>query len=571
MKGIGVAPGMNVGKAIWWRKENEIVTSYPIMNIDQEVAKLQQAIAQARAQISQLHHIVAERIGEDEATVFAAHNAFLDDPAFTGEMKDRIRSQQKNAAFICQEVTQEMVQLFATLDDEYMRARADDIRDVGKRLLLLLAGKTPFHPSLLQSDSVVISEELTPSETAQFPRGMAGMITARGSKTSHAAIIARTLGIPAVFGVGEAIQQIKEEDIVVVDGNQGEILLHPSTETEQMIRAQMKQQAQVYKQAIMEAAQATYTADGRRIEVFANIGNLQDVEPALMHHAEGVGLFRTEFLYLENDHWPTEEEQVQIYSQVLQAFGQQPVIIRTLDIGGDKHLPYAKLPNEENPFLGQRAIRYCLTNPPIFKTQLRALLRASVDGTLWILLPMIENLAEIRATKSLLSQCRQELQQQGLAVVATSIPLGIMVETPAAAITADLLAQEVDFISIGTNDLTQYTLAADRNNERVAHLYDSAHPAVLRLIQMTCEAGRQAGIVVGLCGELAADPEMTEVLLGLGLRELSMGAGRIPEIKQKVRQIHLQAAKQLANQCLHLASGEQVKEHIKKRNQDNPT
>jgi phosphoenolpyruvate-protein phosphotransferase (PTS system enzyme I) len=571
MKGIGAAPGMNVGKAIWWRKENEIVTSYPITNIDQEVAKLQQAIAQARAQISQLRHVVAERIGEDEAAVFAAHNAFLDDPAFTGEMKERIRSQQKNAAFICQAVTQEMVQLFATLDDEYMRARADDIRDIGRRLLLLLVGKTPFHPSLLQSNSVVISEELTPSETAQLPRGIAGMITARGSKTSHAAIIARTLGIPAVLGLGEAIQQIKEGDIVVVDGNQGEILLHPSAETEQMIRLQMKQQAQVYKQVLMEAAQATYTADGSRMEVFANIGRLQDVEPALIHHAEGVGLFRTEFLYLENDHWPTEEEQVQAYSQVLQAFGQRPVIIRTLDIGGDKHLPYAKLPNEENPFLGQRAIRYCLTNPHIFKTQLRALLRASVDGTLWILLPMIENLAEIRATKSLLFQCRQELQQQGLSVAATSIPLGIMVETPAAAITADLLAQEADFISIGTNDLTQYTLAADRNNERVAHLYDSAHPAVLRLIQMTCEAGRQAGIVVGLCGELAADPDMTEVLLGLGLRELSMSAGMIPKIKQKGRQIHLQAAKQLAHECLHLASGEQVKEHIKNRNQDNKT
>jgi phosphoenolpyruvate-protein phosphotransferase (PTS system enzyme I) len=563
MKGIGAAPGMNVGKAIWWRKEKEIISSYPITNTDQEVAKLQQAIAAARTQINQLRQVTAERIGTDEAAVFDAHLAFLADPSFTGEMKNRIQSQQKNAEFICQEVTQEMLQLFATLHDEYMRARANDIRDVGQRLLRLLTGKTPFQPSFVRPGSVVVAEELTPSETAQFPKGVAGMITAKGSKTSHAAIIARTLGIPAVLGLGEAIQQIKEEDIVVVNGDQGEILLHPSAEMQQQIRSQMKEK--IDEQVFIEAAQDTYTADGRRIEVFANIGSLQDVKPALTYHAEGTGLFRTEFLYLENDHWPTEEEQVAAYSQVLQSFAQRPVLIRTLDIGGDKNLPYAPLPKEENPFLGYRAIRYCLANPTIFKTQLRALLRASVNGTLWILLPMIENLAEIRATKSLLSQCRQELQQQGLAVAANPIPLGIMVETPAAAITADLLTQEIDFISIGTNDLTQYTLAADRNNERVAHLYDSAHPSVLRLIQMTCQAGERAGIVVGLCGELAGDLEMTEVLLGLGLRELSMSAGIIPKIKQNIRRIDMQAAKQLANQCLNLESGEQVRAHIKKQ------
>jgi phosphotransferase system enzyme I (PtsI) len=429
---------------------------------------------------------------------------------------------------------------------------------VGSRLLLILTGKKPFDPSLLTPGSVVVSEELTPSDTAQFPEGIAGMVTARGSKTAHAAIMARTLGIPAVLGLGASIEQIKDGDTVIVDGDQGTIQINPDKTVEEQVRKQIAEQEKAREQALREAKAEAKTADGKRIQVFANIGSLNDIDIALNNHAEGVGLFRTEFLYLENDHWPTEEEQYQAYAKVLSAFGDRPVVIRTLDIGGDKELPYAKLPKEENPFLGHRAIRFCLANPDLFKTQLRALLKASVHGNLWIMFPMIENLSEIRQAKALLNECRTELANEGVKV-ADKIPVGIMIEVPAAAITADLLAKEVDFMSIGTNDLTQYTLAADRGNEQVAHLYDAAHPAVLRLVKMTCDAAHKAGILVGMCGELAGDPSMTETLIGLGLHELSMSAGTIPEVKQQVRKVNSAQAKQLADQAILLEDGDQVR------------
>lgn len=552
-----------LGQAVWWRKEKPVAPSRTITDPKSEIEKLDQAIAQAKEQIEKLREIAAERMGEEEAAVFDAHFAFLDDPAFTGEMKNRIENQKKNAEAVCQDVTEEMGALMASLDDEYMKARADDIRDVGSRLLLILLGKQPFDPSLLTPGSVVIAEELTPSDTAQFPEGVAGMVTAKGSKTAHAAIMARTLGIPAVLGLGSKIEQIKDGDTIVVDGDKGTIQINPDQDVINRVRTQIEQQEKARALALKEAKAEAKTADGKRIQVFANIGSLSDIEIALKNHAEGVGLFRTEFLYLENDHWPTEEEQYQAYAKVLSSFGERPVVIRTLDIGGDKELPYAKLPKEENPFLGHRAIRFCLANPDLFKTQLRALLRASVHGNLWIMFPMIENCSEIRQAKALLNECREELISEGVQV-ADKIPVGIMVEIPAAAIAADLLAKEVDFMSIGTNDLTQYTLAADRGNEQVAHLYDAAHPAVLRLVKMTCDAAAKANILVGMCGELAGDPSMTELLIGLGLAELSMSAGTIPEVKQQVRSTDTAEAKKLAEQAILLEDGDQVRNLAKK-------
>lgn len=563
LQGVGAAPGLKLGQAVWWRKEKPVAPSRTITDPKSEIEKLDQAIAQAKEQIEKLREIAAERMGEEEAAVFDAHFAFLDDPAFTGEMKNRIENQKKNAEAVCQDVTEEMGALMASLDDEYMKARADDIRDVGSRLLLILLGKQPFDPSLLTPGSVVIAEELTPSDTAQFPEGVAGMVTAKGSKTAHAAIMARTLGIPAVLGLGSKIEQIKDGDTIVVDGDKGTIQINPDQDVINRVRTQIEQQEKARALALKEAKAEAKTADGKRIQVFANIGSLSDIEIALKNHAEGVGLFRTEFLYLENDHWPTEEEQYQAYAKVLSSFGERPVVIRTLDIGGDKELPYAKLPKEENPFLGHRAIRFCLANPDLFKTQLRALLRASVHGNLWIMFPMIENCSEIRQAKALLNECREELISEGVQV-ADKIPVGIMVEIPAAAIAADLLAKEVDFMSIGTNDLTQYTLAADRGNEQVAHLYDAAHPAVLRLVKMTCDAAAKANILVGMCGELAGDPSMTELLIGLGLAELSMSAGTIPEVKQQVRSTDTAEAKKLAEQAILLEDGDQVRNLAKK-------
>jgi phosphoenolpyruvate-protein phosphotransferase (PTS system enzyme I) len=562
IQGVGAAPGINLGTAVWWRKEQPTVTVKTVADTQAETAKLKQAIDQTKEQINTLRQTAAERMGEEEAQVFDAHLAFLDDPGFTGEMENRINSQKKNAEAICQEVTEEMSALMASLDDEYMQARADDIRDVGSRLLLNLLGKKPFDPSQLKAGDVVVAEELTPSDTAQFPEGIAGMVTAKGSKTAHAAIMARTLGIPAVLGLGAWIDNIQDDDKLIVNGDKGTIILNPSEAEEQEARQLIAAQKEAREAALKEAAADAYTADGKRIQTFANIGSLNDIELAVKNHAEGVGLFRTEFLYLESDHWPTEEEQYQAYAKVLSAFNGRPVVIRTLDIGGDKDLPYADLPKEENPFLGHRAIRYCLANPDVFKTQLKALLRASVHGNLWIMFPMIENLSEIRAAKALLEECRQELTGAGTEV-ADDIKVGIMIEVPAAAVTADLLAKEVDFMSIGTNDLTQYTLAADRGNEQVAHLYDAAHPAVLRLVKMTCDAADKAGILVGMCGELAGDVTMTEILVGLGLHELSMSASAIPEVKQRVRLIDSAKAKALADKALQLEDGDQVRALIR--------
>jgi phosphotransferase system enzyme I (PtsI) len=558
LKGVGAAAGLAIGQAVRWRKEQPTVTMKTVADTDAEQQRLEKAVEEARRQLQELRQTTRERMSEEEAGIFDAHLSFLDDPAFIGEMKNRIHGQSRNAEAVCQQVTNEMSDMLAALDDEYMQARADDIRDVGRRLLLLLAGIQPFDPQQLKPGSVIIADELAPSDTAQFPPGIAAMVTARGSKTSHAAIMARTLGIPAVLGLGESLERIEEGSTLIVDGESGDITLSPDEETRQRAQGAIKRQQEIRTQARKRTHQDAVTTDGQRIQVFANIGSPADVDAALQNGAEGIGLFRTEFLYLENDHWPTEAEQVRAYRQVLEAFGEKPVIIRTLDIGGDKALPYAKMPQEENPFLGQRAIRFCLANPDIFKTQLRALLRAGLYGNLWIMFPMVGNLSELREAKALLEECREELASEGIRTAA-SVKVGIMVEVPAAAVHADILAREVDFMSIGTNDLTQYTLAADRDNERVSPLYDAAHPAVLRLIRHTCDAAHHAGILVGICGELAGDTTMTATLVGLGLEELSMSAGAIPEVKESVRKIDTKQARKWADTILQAEDADHVR------------
>lgn len=561
-KGIGASAGLAIGKAIWWKHAKQKVIEQEIVSVADELKRLEEAVETAKEQIMELAEQTRERIGEEEAEVFQAHLTFLSDPEYIGQIKERIQQEKKNAEFLCEQVTQSTCELLSSLDDEYMRARADDVRDIGNRLLTILSGETPFDPTQLQAGDIVVAEELTPSETAQFPKELSGILTEKGSKTAHAAIIARTLGIPAVVGLGQAIHEIQDGDRLIVDGTKGEVIQHPSEELEQSVITQIEEQEKRKKEALKEAAQEALTQDGKRIQIFANIGNLNDLPNTLDHHAEGIGLFRTEFLYLENQDWPTEEEQYEAYKTVLKAFGDRPVLIRTLDIGGDKELPYANLPKEENPFLGHRAIRFCLDHPEIFKTQLKALLRASVHGNLWIMLPMIESLSEIKATKKLLKECQQELTQQNLPY-RQQIPLGIMIEIPAAALISNQLAKEVDFMSIGTNDLAQYTLAADRGNEKVAHLYDAAHPAVLRLIQMTVQSAKKEGIQVGICGELAGDPLLTEVLVGLGVDELSMSATAIPETKQNIRQLQTDSARQLAQRVLEMENGQQVRDYLK--------
>jgi len=556
VSGIGASSGVAVGRAHLLSKALTQVQARDLapQEVPIEIVRFQSAVTDAKMQIQDIYKQTKERMGQEEADVFQAHLAFLDDPAFVAEIESRIERDRTNAEVITEAVTREMGDMLAAIPDEYLQARADDIRDVGRRLLDILLGIKRTSPDV-EYQLILVTDDLTPSQSAQLPPQTVGVVSRRGSKTGHAAIICRTLGIPLVVGVRDQLSLLADGEPLIVDGDRGLLVISP-TESE-IVEASLLQNAAIsrHQEAQREALAPATTTDGARIQVFANIGNLKDVPVALAHGAEGVGLFRTEFVYQESAEWPTEEEQYDIYREVLTKFGGNPVIIRTLDVGGDKPLPYANMPDEENPFLGLRALRFCLANPAIFKVQLRALLRASIHGGLWIMFPMVANVSEIVAAKTLLEESRRELVQEGCRV-SLHVPIGIMVEIPAVAIMADAIAPHVDFMSVGTNDLTQYTLAADRGNEAVAFIYDAAHPAVLRLIEMTCKAASAAGIVVGVCGELAGDVDMIETLIGLGVTELSMSGRLIPHAKRAIRQVLTEDAKSVAKQTLHAASAD---------------
>ncbi|GMA50057.1 phosphoenolpyruvate-protein phosphotransferase [Alicyclobacillus contaminans] len=567
LTGIGVSPGLAVGRPVWLRQSAAPAVERRTLQANEvasEVERFRAAVAEAKAQISRIRARVAKEIGEHEAQVFDAHLTFLEDPAYVGEIERKIEADAINAEAACADVTTATREMLQALPDEYLQARADDIRDVGQRLLRCLLGETAAAVAEDETTSVIwVADELMPSDLSALPKNVTGLASVGGSKTAHTAIMARTLGIPAVYGIGDALRdELADSDVVILNGDEGTLQVHPSPEEIAAAEKTVHERSVALERAREIAQRPAVTKDGVRIDVFANVGGPQDFAAALANGADGIGLFRTEFLYLENDHWPTEQEQYEVYRQALEAFGERPVIIRTLDIGGDKSLPYATLPTEENPFLGLRAIRYCLAETEVFRTQLRALLRASAHGTLWIMFPMVETLDELQAAKAWLERCRAELIQEGVAV-AERIPVGIMVETPAAAMTADILAQESDFFSIGTNDLTQYTLAADRGNPSVSGLYNPAHPAVLRLIANTCSAAAKAGIPVGMCGEFAGDPVFTELLVGLGLQELSMSASFIPAVKEKVNATEGERARKLAEQALQLGRPEAVEALVK--------
>lgn len=563
LQGLGVSPGLVVGTAVWLRRASAKIPVRTLAEAEVagEQARFRQAVAEAEAEIGALRKRMAKDVGEAEAQVFDAQLAFLGDPAYTGEIERKISADRVNAEAACRDVTEATRAMLASLPNEYLAARADDICDVGSRLLRLLQGVAGVDFANLPEQAVVVADELVPSDLSGLPKQVVGFVAARGSKTAHTAILARTMRLPVVYGLGDAIEAIADGQLLVVDGDTGFVMVNPSTNEVEKAKQARQVQAEAQARAEARAHESAVTRDGRRIEVFANVGKPEDADAAVAAGADGVGLFRTEFLYFDNDHWPTEDEQYEAYRRVLETFGERPVIIRTLDIGGDKQLPYTKLPVEENPFLGLRGIRYCLAEPDVFRTQLRALLRASVHGTLWVMFPMVENVSEFRAAKKWVARCKKELEDEGV-VVRDDIPLGIMVETPAAALTADVLAREVDFFSIGTNDLTQYTLAADRGNTDVASLYDPLHPAVLRLIRMTCVAAERVGIPVGMCGEMAGDAELTELLVGLGLQELSMSSAFVPLVKERVRGMDTQMAKAKADAAAAAESPEAVRAKV---------
>ena len=531
-KGIAASKGYAIGKVFLQVNEEIVITDKKVSDIEAEKAKLQKALDDSRTQLEKIKEKALIEMGAEKAQVFEAHITLLDDPEFTGAMQNEIESNSINSMKAVQSVTDMFVSIFDAMEDAYMKERAADIKDVSKRIISNLAGKGGEAFAITEGNTIVVAHDLTPSDTAQLDRSkVVGFITDIGGRTSHAAIMARTLEIPAVLGLGDITTSVKTGDSVIVDGLTGDVIINPSEEViaEYTKKKEKFQAEQEELKKLIDVK--TTTKSGRRIEVCGNIGKPEDVLGVIANGGDGVGLFRTEFLYMDRESAPTEEEQFESYKFVLEKMEGKQVVIRTLDIGGDKTLPYLPLPQEMNPFLGYRAIRLCLDRKEIFKVQLRALLRASVFGKLCVMFPMISGIQEFRQAKEVVEECKAELRAEGKEY-SENIQWGIMVEIPAAAVMADELAKEVDFFSIGTNDLIQYTLAADRMSEKVSYLYNPMHPAVLRLIKMTIDGAHSQGKWVGMCGEMAGDETAIPTLVEYGLDEFSMSATSILTAKK---------------------------------------
>jgi phosphotransferase system enzyme I (PtsI) len=537
LNGVAASEGVAVGPAFVHvprelEPERESISKDAV---EEELGRFHSAVETVMRKLSETAERLREGGSESEARIFEAHVEMAEDPEVQSEVEERVRNLESPEAAVIS-VGEEFAGMFAAMEDEYLSARADDVRDVASQIAAELMGGGTTGLETLAQPSVILAVNLAPSDTARIPKGMGlGFLISEGSRTSHVSIMARSMGIPAVVGVGSELEKALKAEVVALDGVEGYAVADPDPDT---ISAFEKKQRDIATEAaLLEEYKhvEARTGDGRRVEVSANIGSAEEAEDALAWGAEGVGLFRTEFLFMERPELPTEEEQYEAYRKVAEAFGEKPVIIRTLDVGGDKDLTGVDQPQEENPFLGWRGIRMCLDVPELFKSQLRALLRAAVHGNLKIMFPMIVDNVEVRGAKKILEECRRELESEGKEV--GELGVGIMVETPAAAIRAADIAPEVSFFSIGTNDLVQYTLAADRGNERLTRLQSADHPAVLDLIGKTCEAAREAGIWVGVCGEAAGDPAMAPRLVELGVTELSMSAPSIPRAKKVISEL----------------------------------
>ncbi|MBH8560796.1 phosphoenolpyruvate--protein phosphotransferase [Nostoc sp. CENA67] len=558
LSGIAASPGVAIAPVVHYQSPIIPVPQYHVDNPETEWRRLQTAIHTAQQEIQALFSHASIQIGDAEAAIFDAHLLFLEDPVLLEAVHERILDHHLNAEAAWQAVVDEVANSYRTLEDSYLQERVEDVVDVGQRVLRLLVGNVPSELHLAEP-AILVATDLTPSDTAALdPTKVLGICTTHGSATSHSAIIARTLGIPAVLGVDTDVLLLEDGTLMALDGESGKAWVEPEPDILDLLEAKREAWQTATQEAQAAAHQPAITRDGKQVRVFANIGSISDVQVAVANGAEGVGLLRTEFLYLGRTNAPTEEEQYTVYQAIAQVLDGRPLIIRTLDVGGDKPLPYIVKVPEANPFLGWRGIRFCLDHPDLFKTQLRAILRASAGHNIKVMLPMIATVTEVRAAKAILNEAQAELKQANIAFD-KAIAVGIMIEVPAAVAIADQLAGEVDFFSIGTNDLSQYVMAGDRTNPRVASLADALHPAVLRMVQQTVQAAHAAGIWVGLCGELAADTLATPILLGLGLDELSVNPQTIPVIKQAIAQLSVDEAVAIAASALQQDSATQVR------------
>lgn len=569
LKGIGASAGVAIAKAYRLEEPDLTVHQKDINDPETEVKRFEEAIHVSKQELEAIKEQALKELGQDKADIFSAHLLVLSDPELLNPVKDKINSDKVNAEFALKETATMFVTMFEAMDNEYMKERAADIRDVTKRVTGHLLGVDIPNPSMISEEVVIIAEDLTPSDTAQLNRQFVkGFATDIGGRTSHSAIMARSMEIPAVVGTKEATKTVKNNDLIIVDGISGDVIIQPS---EDEVKAYQKKHEDYLAKKVEWAKlvdQPTVTKDGVHVELAANIGTPEDVKGVLENGGEAVGLYRTEFLYMGRDQLPTEEEQFDAYKTVLEKMEGKAVVVRTLDIGGDKELPYLQLPKEMNPFLGFRAIRLCLEEQEIFRTQLRALLRASTYGNLKIMFPMIATLSEFREAKAILLEEKEALVAAGTDV-SDSIEIGIMVEIPSTAVIADQFAKEVDFFSIGTNDLIQYTMAADRMNERVSYLYQPYNPAILRLITLVIEAAHKEGKWVGMCGEMAGDEIAIPLLLGLGLDEFSMSATSILPARTQLSKLSKEEAASFKEHILSLSTTEEVVDFVKKTFQHN--
>ncbi|WIZ21182.1 phosphoenolpyruvate--protein phosphotransferase [Staphylococcus aureus] len=563
IKGIAASDGVAIAKAYLLVEpdltfdKNEKVT-----DVEGEVAKFNNAIEASKVELTKIRNNAEVQLGADKAAIFDAHLLVLDDPELIQPIQDKIKNENANAASALTDVTTQFVTIFESMDNEYMKERAADIRDVSKRVLSHILGVELPNPSMIDESVVIVGNDLTPSDTAQLNKEFVqGFATNIGGRTSHSAIMSRSLEIPAIVGTKSITQEVKQGDMIIIDGLNGDVIVNP-TEDELIAYQDKRERYFADKKELQKLRDAdTVTVDGVHAELAANIGTPNDLPGVIENGAQGIGLYRTEFLYMGRDQMPTEEEQFEAYKEVLEAMDGKRVVVRTLDIGGDKELSYLNLPEEMNPFLGYRAIRLCLAQQDIFRPQLRALLRASVYGKLNIMFPMVATINEFREAKAILLEEKENLKNEGHDI-SDDIELGIMVEIPATAALADVFAKEVDFFSIGTNDLIQYTLAADRMSERVSYLYQPYNPSILRLVKQVIEASHKEGKWTGMCGEMAGDETAIPLLLGLGLDEFSMSATSILKARRQINGLSKNEMTELANRAVDCATQEEVIELV---------
>ena len=564
ISGIPASPGIVFGKALVLKEEKIIIDNQKISDdqIETEIARFYEGRTAALEQLSSIRDRALKSLGEDKAAIFEGHLMILEDEELEEEIIDYIRSHKANAAAAAGKIIDQQVEMLSEIDDEYLKERAGDIRDIGNRLLKNILGMHIVDLGDINEEAILVAYDLTPSETAQLNLDkVLGFITDIGGRTSHTSIMARSLELPAIVGTNNVTEKVNSGDYLILDAVNNAVYVNPTQDQIDALKAQQAQLAEEKAELAKLKDLPALTLDGHRVDVVANIGTIRDCEGADRNGAEGVGLYRTEFLFMDRDSLPSEEEQFQAYKEVVEAMNGRIVVLRTMDIGGDKELPYLDLPKEMNPFLGWRAIRIAMDRREILHAQLRAVLRASAFGNLAVMFPMIISVEEIRELKAVIAKLKQELRDEGKAFD-ENIQIGVMVETPSAAVNAKFLAKEVDFFSIGTNDLTQYTLAVDRGNEMISHLYNPMSPSVLGLIKQVIDASHAEGKWTGMCGELAGDERATLLLLGMGLDEFSMSAISVPRIKKLIRNVNFADATALADKAMQVPTAAEIEQLV---------